>query len=149
MVPEYSSTMNDRNSTTTIRPPKKGCGDTARIRGCIVLAIVGAGLLCGLWCGSRSTWTPQRIERSKQIGDEILQAIAAFHEDRGRCPRKLEELVPDYIVRIEPPAAGQGRWIYESYDGGRSCSLALGVGQDCYPCCFFTWPESSDWVLDD
>lgn len=131
-----------------IRATGERGGGGSRVLGYAVMGILGVCILFGLWHVCRPTWTPDRIARSKRIGDEILRAIAAFYEDHGRCPRELEELVPDYIERIEPPPAGLGRWVYKVRDGGNGCNLAFGVGRACYPRYFIMWPDMSDWQLD-
>ncbi|MGD8452101.1 MAG: hypothetical protein PVJ57_09810 [Phycisphaerae bacterium] len=108
------------------------------------------GVLCALcvlaFWALRSDWTPPRIEESKRIGDRILEACAAYHEDHGRYPASLDKLVPEYLDRIEPPVAGSKTWRYGGND--EACTLTFGQGEHCYPCCFRSWPKDSQWHMD-
>ena len=93
-----------------------------------------------------TTWTPDRIARSKEIGNRIIDAIERFHSDHGQCPESLTQLVPDYIDKIEMPVAGSGRWDYRSDNEG--CSLCFGQGEHFYPGYYIDWPLMDKWRLD-
>lgn len=110
-------------------------------------ALVLAGVIAGtLLDAGSATWTPERIEQSKRIGDRILAACAAYHSEHGQFPPTLESLVPRYIDRIDPPIAGSETWEY-SQSRGR-CFLSFGQGKHLYPC-YFRSSDKEEWQLND
>ena len=56
------------------------------------------------------------------------EAIAEFKKDKGRCPRSLDELVPNYLRRlpVDPVTRSARTWVY------RDCEVQSGgLGRNC------------------
>lgn len=45
-------------------------------------------------------------------GNTIVEALEKFHNDHGRYPDALTELVPNYLPEIPPPVWGLRKWKY-------------------------------------
>ncbi len=46
----------------------------------------------------------------------LTQAIQMFEGQKGRLPKNLDELVPEFIAKIPPPPAGM-KYVYNPADG--------------------------------
>jgi len=73
-----------------------------------------------------------RSERAKatQIGDQVVQALEAYHFAYGSYPTSLEKLSPDFITEIPKPDWGVGSWFYRSGGGLYPDEFVLSVYRD-------------------
>ena len=64
----------------------------------------------------------QQVALGRQLADEQIVlaelAIGLFHEDHGRLPDTLLELVPDYLPEVPRDLHGSGPLIYRVTDTG-------------------------------
>ncbi len=81
------------------------------LRRLILIGLCGA-MLAGTSSCRREDWSREAIAASKQIGDEILNAIERYCDATGHVPDSLELLVPDYLEAVKPPVAGRRKWRY-------------------------------------
>ncbi len=88
--------------------------------------IIAALLLVAVILGC-SNWTKENIAESQRRGDVIVAAIEKFHADNKQYPPTLDQLLPKYLSKIDPPIAGNGKWIYTDNGGG---GYFLGFGGD-------------------
>lgn len=49
-------------------------------------------------------------------GNKIVIALEAYKKKTGKYPKILDELVPDYIIKIEPPFAVFPNWNYKPWE---------------------------------
>jgi hypothetical protein len=117
----------------------------------VVAAFLGIGAIAGSYwlVGSEdSRWTPANIDQSKAAADTIINAIRAFHMDRGAFPATLEDLVPNYLMAIVPPSAGNPRWQYRVERDGRGFILLLGANKGNYPNRYYS-SKADSWSMDE
>jgi len=100
------------------------------LRRLIFIGLCGA-MLAGTSSCRREDWSSEAIAASKQIGDEILNAIERYCDATGHVPDSLELLVPDYLEAVKPPVAGRRKWRYAAK--GDDCCLWFGRGDYDYP----------------
>lgn len=67
--------------------------------------------------------SPKAVQSSVARGDAIVRALEEYRDKHQSYPAQLDDLVPDFIVRIDPPIIGNGRWIYQNIDAGREFSI--------------------------
>ena len=82
-------------------------------------------------CGDAS-WNIKNIQNSQSRAVPIIKALEKYKDDRGRYPDSLAELVPKYIVQIDPPTAGDGKWRYRTLKDVLSYSLVF-AGKEEFP----------------
>ena len=58
-------------------------------------------------------YPPGAVHRTKNTGDEIIDALERHHENTGAYPKRLSELTPKYLKEIKPPVWGMRAWLYE------------------------------------
>jgi type II secretory pathway pseudopilin PulG len=68
-----------------------------------------------------------RLEESKERGAVIVEALQRYRGAHGTYPADLQELVPEYAVRIDAPTWGLERWRYRRFTPEE---LAQGAGED-------------------
>lgn len=102
-------------------------------------------------CGSG--WSASSVEKGRQIGDEIVDALHAYKADHGRFPETLDALVPSHLSVIPPAPTGDPNWTYRRRTFGgyeaeqEAFQLSFGaVGG--YPCCV-TSGRRGEWHVDD
>ena len=71
----------------------------------IALSCVMTALISGC-----TDWSTEKIKESHRRGDAIVVALEAYKQKSRVYPSHLEELTPNYIERLKPPVAGNGRW---------------------------------------
>lgn len=82
-------------------------------------------LVAGLDGTLSSKWYPWKVRESKIRGNTLIGAIDAYKGDHGRYPDTLDDLVPQYISKIEEPTAGSKKWDYYSEYAGSTFTLAF------------------------
>jgi hypothetical protein len=97
--------------------------------------------------GCSNRWSDSKVEESKRRGDNINAALEVYKNENSAFPTKLDSLVPKYIKKIEPPLAGNGKWMYEVYDEGQQYDLGFGGDSDKEPVCWYSHSIKS-WVCD-
>ena len=60
--------------------------------------------------GLGENWSNDALSESRRRGDAVIAAIKQYQAREGKLPPTLETLVPDDIVHIEPPTAGNRQW---------------------------------------
>lgn len=99
-----------------------GCFRRTRFAGFIVL--LGALAYLGGCASRRSLFGAPRKEAFTQLGERLMplvDAIEAYHDDRGAYPEALESLVPGYLTKI--PATEMGNFTnFHYYVGPRARS---------------------------
>jgi hypothetical protein len=96
---------------------------------------------------SNHRWDKQAVKESEARGNKIVAAIESYKKDKAHYPTDLEELVPTYIAKIEPPVAGNGVWKYRLYENGAVFELTFEDDSDYKPSCFYRSDEGT-WYLD-
>ncbi len=71
--------------------------------------------------------TPELEAASRAIGDNIVSAIEQYRVDTGLYPVSLDQLMPKYLPKIEPPVAGRCVWQYKQ-DTRLGFTLGYHVG---------------------
>jgi hypothetical protein len=46
------------------------------------------------------------------IGTTVISGLEQYRRDHGAPPEKLDDLVPNYLSKIQPPTAGTMQWKY-------------------------------------
>lgn len=91
-----------------------------------------------------------RAERAKatQIGDQVVQALEAYHFAYGSYPTSLEKLSPDFIKEIPKPDWGVGSWFYRSGGGLYPNEFGLSVYRDGDGAgyCLSYFSDKDDWI---
>lgn len=76
-------------------------------------------VLLALLAGAGVYWWAHRdqgsLEQSKEVGAAIVEGLEMYRARHGTYPATLEELVPEYIPRVEPPTWGLERWRYRRF----------------------------------
>jgi hypothetical protein len=119
----------------------------------ITLALAAGGFV--YWWAHRDEG---RLEESKERGAVIVEGLQRYRAAHGTYPPELEELVPDYAPRVEPPTWGLERWRYRRFTPEE---LAQGAGDDAiyfqlsvaanasgYPVLFYDY-VGRRWVLNN
>src|SRR5690606_16895496 len=101
------------------------------------------------------------LEASKQRGAVLVGALEAYRADHGAYPERLDDLVPDYLPAVEPPAWGTGQWRYRRYTAAEVAPegtpvdpdaeffrLSVAAGTGGYPLLFYD-PALRQWVLNN
>lgn len=105
---------------------------------CLLLCIVVVSCL---------RWTESKITESQRRGSKIVVALDKFEKTEGHFPINLDELVPNYIKKIEPPLAGNGRWSYRLYKNGEVFELSFEGDSPSEPTSSYR-SSSKGWYLD-
>lgn len=129
--------------------------------------VVLAGLAVGVgiyWWAHRDAG---RLEETRRLGAELVAALEAYRADRGEYPETLDDLVPDYLARIERPTWGVGEWTYRRYavqaDAGMAAdsadaggagdvayyfTLSVAANEQRYPVLYYDVADRR-WVLNN
>src|SRR5262245_51261638 len=75
------------------------------VRSCLIVGLAFAGC-------SDPSWSIKKTNESKARGARIVAALNNYYSDHGKFPQNLQELVPKYLARLEPPTAGNCQWVY-------------------------------------
>lgn len=85
----------------------------------ILLALAaGAGIY---WYAHRDEG---RLEESKERGADIVAGLESYRARHGTYPEQLQDLVPEYVPRIEEPTWGLERWRYRRFTPDDVAALA-------------------------
>jgi len=109
------------------------------------LIIVGLLLLL---VGTMAYYFSNSLERDRlrtiDIGNEIVSALQAYHDDNGRYPASLNQLVPKYLGEIKEPPWGDSGWEY----GGSPALLKVGYESNgtLYPMMIYN--QEQGWIYD-
>ena len=79
-----------------------------------------------------------------EIGDELVNALETYYNDKQKYPNSLDDLVPHYLDIVQEPKWGDSGW---EYDGGPE-SLKVGYKTKhggLYPQMVYT---KQGWVYD-
>lgn len=87
--------------------------------GCLLLVGIGAVLV-----GS-NTPSERQLTQTKATGNAIVVALDRFAASNGSYPDSLEELTPQYLKEVHPPAFWE-RWRYSRRDKKASHEFSLG-----------------------
>ena len=60
-------------------------------------------------------WRSGNIQRSKLVGNSIVEKLFQFQAVNGRYPRRLDELIPMYLQSIPAPCAGEKTLVLPLY----------------------------------
>lgn len=112
---------------------------------CVALLLAATG------CGSG--WSASSIEKGRQIGDGIVDALHAYKADNGSFPETLDALVPGHLSVIPPAPTGDASWSYRrtTYWGAQAeqdrfeLSFSAAGG---YPCCV-SGGRRGAWHVDE
>jgi hypothetical protein len=104
-------------------------------------------LVCVAACQGCADWSKEAVAQSQRRGDKIIAALEAYKADHTTYPKALDELVPQYLSKIEPPTAGSEVWFYETYEGGSVFKLLFKGPTKYHPSCWYL-SSSPDWWLD-
>jgi hypothetical protein len=91
-------------------------------------------------------WSGHRIAQSQRIGDEIVQQLVQFRNEKGIFPENLDELVPHHFSSIPTPLAGSPKWKYRRTSDGGDFTLTFAMPSG-YPSCFYVYSLNS-WYVD-
>lgn len=86
----------------------------------------------------RVGWARQKRQLIETIrsAEPLIDAISQFEKARGRPPRALAELVPEFVLRIHPPSGpAHGNWEYWTDTPGGQWHVVM---RD---------PEAGNWAL--
>jgi len=110
-------------------------------------AVLTMLLMVAVMLSSCESWSASSIEESKKRAEPIIVALEEYFSVHGTFPKRLEDLVPEYIEELPPPTAGTRQWRYKPRE--RAFSLSFGYGKDHYPNCTFSWSSSGKrWIVD-
>lgn len=112
---------------------------------CAIICLLAAVLLTTPGC---KNWSDRKVAESQKRGDQIVLALKAYKQDSGLFPESLDKLKPKYVDAIQPPTAGNRRWIYDRMDGGGNFQLSFETrwGDDGPICSYGS--SSSVWYID-
>jgi hypothetical protein len=85
---------------------------------------------------------------TKRHGDEIIQALGRYHDDRGHYPANLDELFPRYLVKAPTATWGLKKWEYTNAGGGFTLAVRE-VGSDGYNHSLYAGSSFTGWSLSD
>ncbi len=89
-------------------------------------AMIGLLLLCLLSsCGTR-----EKQEITIERGDCIIAAIKSHYVANNKYPQSLDQLVPNYIERIDEPLVGRRKWVYALYEDRDLFNLGVEPVED-------------------
>jgi type II secretory pathway pseudopilin PulG len=119
----------------------------------VLVLAAGAGVY---WWAHRDQG---QLEESKERGAVIVEGLEAYRARHGTYPAALEELVPDYAERIEPPSWGLERWRYRRFTpeelaavadttGRVYFQLSVAANQSGYPVLYYDY-TARRWVLNN
>jgi hypothetical protein len=97
--------------------------------------------------GVPNPWDNATVTDSERRGQQIVDALYAYRHATGRFPDTLDQLVPDYFEKIEPPTAGTRRWRFERPRSNRFV-LAFDLNQHHYPTVFYD-SDRGKWYHDN
>ena len=97
------------------------------LRGALIVVAIFALGFVGLRACTRSIFN----EVSKPGGVALAAAIEAYQRAHGRCPEKLEQLVPEILPRLPEPAE-HTIFAYRTLPDGSQCWLAFKVHRDFF-----------------
>lgn len=120
-----------------------------KIRFIIVLLIFLAGC-SSEWPESKSSSsnsTRSDFDESKRRGDRISSALAAYRAVNSFYPDNLILLVPKYIPKIEPPTAGNRKWVYQTFENRQRYNLGFKGDSSKEPECWFD-SKDNHWSCD-
>jgi type II secretory pathway pseudopilin PulG len=70
-----------------------------------------------------------RLGESKERGAAIVAGLEAYRAQHGTYPEQLDELVPQYVPRIEAPTWGLERWRYRRFTPADVAALAAAAAE--------------------
>lgn len=98
------------------------------------------------------------LEASKQRGAHIVEGLAAYRQQHGTYPARLEDLVPQYLTHIQPPLWGLQRWRYRTYSpeapeppqdtSAVYFQLSVAADRSGYPVLYYDF-AAQRWVLNN
>jgi phosphoglycerol transferase MdoB-like AlkP superfamily enzyme len=56
----------------------------------------------------------EKLLRTQSIGLEIMAALSNYKNNNGQYPDRLDDLVPNYLEKIEMPPYGNVGWVYSA-----------------------------------
>ena len=97
------------------------------------LAIVSFLLLA---CWNRCPESPEHAPTAIMINDlnAMREAMDRFHEDKGRWPDSLVELIPAYLrhVPVDPVTKRHDTWVFTPGDASKPADVRSGAsGKNC------------------
>jgi hypothetical protein len=104
-------------------------------------------LLQTIGCAGCADWSQPSIATSKQTGDKIMAALEAYRADNSVFPQRLEDLIPRYLERIDPPLAGDRQWHYWTRPPYTNCEISF-EGPSVHDPNYFRGPGGDEWQVD-
>lgn len=101
--------MNMHFRARLARQPMRFIAGSASLGKSLFLLLLPVAL-CIAGCSSGQ----ERIDETKQKGNQIIRALEQFRTDRGQYPKSLADLSPKYIQELPLPTWGLKAWQYES-----------------------------------
>lgn len=105
------------------------------------------------------------LDESRQRGADVVQALTAYHADRGTYPERLSMLIPAYASAVESPTWGMRQWSYRTYVAGPAAvadsasdagtpdapvyfQLSVAANESGYPVLYYDF-QTRRWVLNN
>ncbi len=101
--------------------------------GIVLSAVFLAAATCTGGCSPGQNGEPAEDssrDTVADVGKDVVGALNACHDGAGRYPPSLEDLVPNHLDEVPPPAGAGSSWEYQvgpegaeftlSYDGRKS-----------------------------
>ena len=92
----------------------------------------------------------KKLEETRQVGNQIVRALEAYHAEQGKYPRSLEDLIPKFLKEIPRPRWGLHQWIYEPSETSFTLQVnethRTGDGDSLY---YRYFPKDQKWEIGD
>ena len=104
---------------------------------------------CVFFASCSDDWSMARYEESKRRGNRIIEALDQYMEDHSLYPDDLAILVPEYLDTIEPPVAGNKKWVYWINESKKIFNLGFEDDLESKPECWYSSDiNDPGWMCD-
>jgi hypothetical protein len=93
-------------------------------------------------------WTHGAIIETQNRGDKIAFALDKYYQHHDTYPSSLNELVPEYLLKLDNPTVGNYKWEYTEHINIESNSYTLmvyGRDRDLSP---VLYRDKNEWYMD-
>ena len=94
-------------------------------------------------------WSDREVNQTMTQARRMIAACYAYRERYGSFPPSLDDLSPQFLRHIEPPAVGHKKWTYSTYNPRKAFSLSFSANSRLYPARAYASGRSPPWSLDD
>jgi predicted transcriptional regulator len=93
-------------------------------------------------------WLDAQYRVTTSRAQTIIDALERYKQDHSIYPKKLEDLLPQYLDQIEPPVEYHGYWKYETYNNLTEYKLKFGADLE-YSVVHEYDPRKRKWDFDE